>query len=192
MTPSDEEPTEELSDRPKDRTGFQRRPLLKALSAGAALTVSGGTAAAKHGKGHGKEPEVTLEVLAGHANFPDDVSMKLAVKYEDGANERISVNDASNTLVVKGTFDPGAMTGWHVDNGPVIVNVAEGTVKVTFEDKPECETHTYEAGEAFAATGKRPDNVENPSDTDDAVIFATFFDIANDEGPSSPVEDPDC
>lgn len=187
MPPPDEETTEESSDRPKDRPSFLRRPLLKALSAGAALSVGSGAATASD-----DEPEFKTEVIAGPATFPDDVRVALNADYEDGSVDTRFVRDASDTLIIKGTLDPGATSGWHVDRGPVLVNVVEGKVELTIEDKPECFTHTYKAGEAIAVTGNHADLVENPSSSKEAVAYATFFDIPEGEPPVKPIEPPDC
>lgn len=184
-----------------DRTGdggpsIGRRPLLKALGAGAALSAGGGVATATDGDGEGvaanrvsQAEGFEAEVVAPHATFPDDVAAAFGVAYRDGAAELAVVPDVSTVLIVRATLAPGGTSGWHADRGPVVGSVVEGEIDVTFEG---CVTRTYAAGEALVATGTHTDVVENASDTDRAVAYLVFLDVPVGESPSRPVEPPDC
>lgn len=200
-----EDQAKESADRTSDDwPGVGRRPLLKALSAGAALAVGSGIATADAAeadtdlvdKAEDFEAEVNqaegfeAEVVAPHATFPDDVAAAYGVAYEDGATELAVVPDASTVVIVRGTLEPGGTSGWHIDKGPALAIVVEGAVDVTFEDK--CVTRTYSAGEAVVATGEHADVVENASDTEPAMAYVIFLGVPAGEPPSRPVEPPDC
>ncbi|MFC4551197.1 MULTISPECIES: cupin domain-containing protein [Halorussus] len=187
-----------------DRLGIGRRPLLKALGAGAALSVGSNTAIADDTEDDGErvdrakrfETEVNqaegfeTEVVAPHATFPDDVAAAYGVAYRDGAAELAFVPDASTVVLVRARLEPGGTSGWHVDRGPAIAVVVEGEIDVTFGDR--CVTRTYTAGEAVVATGKHADIVENASDTQPAMAYIIFLGVPAGEPPSNPVEPPDC
>ncbi len=195
MTPSTEKRVEEPADRTSDdRSGVGRRPLLKALGAGAALSAGSGAATAQDDDDDGDQvdqPEgFEAEVVAPHATFPDDVAAAFGVAHEDGAEESAFVHDASTLVIVRVTLEPGGTSGWHADQGPVLGSVVEGEIDVTFED--ECVPHTYAAGEALVATGRHADVVDNASDTERAVAYLVFLDVPDGEPPSTPVEPPDC
>lgn len=194
MTPPMEERTEEPADRTSgDWPGVGRRPLLKALSAGAALSTVGGVATADDDQDDDAERQsegFETEVVASHATFPDDVAVAYGVTYEDGAEESVFLHDASTVVIVRARFEPGGTSGWHSDRGPALVTVVEGEVDVTFEEG--CVTRTYAAGEAVTVTGKHADLLENASDTEPATIYVIFLGVPDGEPPSSPVEPPDC
>lgn len=197
---------EAVAEKPVDETsgnipGVGRRPLLKALGAGGALSIGSGVATADDDEGESDTHETDggkldqaegfeAEVVAPHATFSDDVAAALGVTYEDGVEDSAFVHDASTVVVVRVTLAPGGTSGWHLDRGPVIGNVVEGEIDVTFED--ECATHTYAAGEALVATGAHADIVGNASDTEQAVAYLIFLGVPDGESPSKSVEPPDC
>ncbi|WP_435176983.1 cupin domain-containing protein [Halorussus sp. AFM4] len=198
---STQAPADRASD---DRPGIGRRPLLKALGAGAALSAGGGVAAADGAENDGARPGraesigaernqaegFEAEVIAPHATFPDDVAAAYGVAYRDGAAELAVLPDASSVVIVRARLEPGGTSGWHVDRGPAIAVVVEGEVDVTFGDG--CVTRTYAAGEAAAVTGQHADLVANASDTEPATAYIVFLGVPAGEPPSRPVEPPGC
>ncbi|MDS0475377.1 cupin domain-containing protein [Natrinema sp. 1APR25-10V2] len=137
------------------------------------------------------EPEgFSAEVLAPHATFPDEVAASFGIDFERDGEETVSLSDASNVVVAKFTVEPGGTSGWHAHPGPVIVNVAEGEAEITFSD--DCVTHTYTAGEAFIDSGNHAEKATNPSETERAVLLATFIGVPDGEPPTEWVEPPDC
>lgn len=165
---------EESADRTNgDWPDIERRPLLKALSAGTAISVSSSVATASNGEAdenHGNQPEgFEAEVLTPHATLPDDVAAAFGVAYKDGAKDSAFLHDASTVIVVRARLEPGGTSGWHREQGPALVSVVEDEIDVTFEDEDECVTRTYAAGEAFVATGEHADIVENACDTEPAM-----------------------
>lgn len=194
MTTSMQGGAEQSADRTSgDWLGVGRRPLLKALGAGAALSaVSGVTTADDDGDDDDDEqPEgFEVEVLAPHATFSDDVGAALGVVSEDGDEDSIFLHDASTVVIARVSLEPGGSSGWHRDQGPVIASVVEGEVAVTHADG--CVTRTYAAGEAAVVTGKSADEVANASDTEPAMAYVIFLGVPDGEPPSVPVEPPDC
>lgn len=195
---SNEVLAEESTDQKGDTwPGVGRRPLLKALSAGAALSAVSGVATAHDDEDDDDDGDQAnqaegfdTEVVAPHATFPDDVGAAFGVAYENGTEHSAFVRDASTVVIVRATLEPGGTSGWHLDKGPVIGSVVEGEISVTFED--ECVSRTYAAGEALVATGEHTDVVENPSDSEQAMAYLIFLSIPDGEPPSNPVEPPDC
>lgn len=182
-----------------DWSGIGRRPLLKALSAGAALSVASGVATAdddedddsEKDEGQVDQPEgAEVEVVAPHATFSDDVAAAIGVAYEDGPEDSAFLHDASTVIIARATLEPGGTSGWHTDKGPAIAVIVEGEVDVTLED--DCVSRTYGAGEAFVATGRRADLIENASDTEQAVAYVVFLGVPDGEQPTDHVEPPDC
>lgn len=200
MTKSIEERAEEILDHTSgDWPGMGRRPLLKALSAGAALSAGSGVAMAGDDDDDDGEDDdndqaegFTVEVVAPHATFTDDVAAAFGIDYDDGPEDSAFLHDASTVVIAKVTIEPGGSSGWHIDHGPAIAVLVEGEVDVTFEDDNGCFTQTYEAGEAVMATGDRADLIENASDSEQAMGYVVFLGVSDGEPPSSSVEEPDC
>lgn len=142
--------------------------------------------AAKH-SGHENEPveeeevdshyKFGVDILAGPAEFPDDVSAKFRMKY-DGGNGAIVSNlprDVSNVIVAKVTWGVGGTSGWHTHPGPVIVNVTKGTLELVNER--DCVVRTYGAGEAFVDPGQGNVHVARNAGDTAAEAVATFLGV---------------
>ncbi|MBX0295981.1 hypothetical protein [Haloarcula nitratireducens] len=202
-------PTAESRDRDTDaglstRLPFLRRDFLSdsaKLGAGAlALSSAGGVAAAQaDGQTEGGQTEggqvdqpegLSVDVLAPHATFTDEVGMALGVTFEQGGDEAAFVRDPSTVVFARVTLDPGGTTGWHTHPGPVIVNLAEGELDVVFSHT--CTTHTYAAGEAFVDPGGHTEIATNASDTRRAVAYVLFLAVPGGESPTTHVEPQDC
>ena len=182
--------------------GVLRRTVLKA----SAVTVGAlglSVPVAARSSGHSETPSVELavdesvdfgvEILAGHANFPDDVAAKFRMKYDGGGGTIVSnlPRDASSVVFAKVTWGPGGTSGWHTHPGPVIVSVAEGELELVNER--DCVVRTYAAGEAFVDPGQGNVHVaSNPSTTDDAVAYATFLGVPHGEPATVWVPPVDC
>lgn len=182
--------------------GLSRRNVMKALGAtavsGGALT---GTAAANQhvaenetrnggGTGNVDSPEgFSAEVLAPYATFPEDVAAEFRINY-DGDEEVAALDDASNVVVGKATWQPGGTSGWHRHPGAGIVNVVEGELEVVHAD--DCHTRTYTAGEAYLEPPQDIHIVTNPSETECAVVYGTFIGVPEGAPLQEMVEPQDC
>lgn len=179
---------------------LSRRAVLNAsaVAAGVLVSIGSTTAADSTAETSGNdvdEPEgFRVDVLSGHATFPDDVAAKFRVKYDEGACGAIVSNlpdDASSVVVAKVTWDPEGTSGWHTHPGPVVVSVAEGELELVNER--DCVVRTYAAGEAFVDPGQGNIHVAtNPSETDAAVAYATFLGVPDGEPATVWVEPADC
>lgn len=177
-----------------------RRTVLKA-SAVAAGAIGMATPTSARTRGDEAETEAvdspegfSVEILAGHANFPDDVAAKFRTKYDEGDMGTIVSNlpqDASNVVFAKVTWAPGGTSGWHTHPGPVIVNVAEGELELINER--DCVARTYTAGEAFIDPGQGNIHIaSNSSETDQALAYATFLGVPDGKPATVWTEPVDC
>jgi quercetin dioxygenase-like cupin family protein len=126
-------------------------------------------------------PPIGVEFLTGRAVFPDEVRMR--IKLLDDNFDRIGVvrtTDPSLTVVARYTIQPGAQFPWHSHAGPVIVNVVEGSL--VYVDAENCGEREYTTNTAFVDLGHgHVHSAYNPSETDETVLVATFF-----EAPPAP------
>lgn len=182
-----------------------RRNVMKAAGmvamSGGALT---GTAAAdehddnntgtEEETGDVDEPEdFSVEVLAPHANFPDDVTAEFGITYTGGELDPITsaLDDASTVVVAKVTWRPGGTSGWHTHPGPVIVTIVEGELELINER--DCIARSYTASEAFIDPGQGNIHIaNNPSETECAVAYATFLGVPDGEPATEWVKPVDC
>lgn len=133
---------------------------------------------------------ITAVPLSGRSVFTDDVGLKLKVSH-GGQTKVVKTDDPSRTVVVRYTIEPGAVFPWHSHAGPVIVNVAQGTLVYVGAD--DCEEHEYPAGTAFVDLGHGDEHsAYNPSDSQDTVLVATFFEAPATAPLLIPAEPADC
>ena len=137
------------------------------------------------------------EQLGNRSVFPDGVEMWLKLKSHDGGATVVKVDDPSRTVVVRYTVQPGARFPWHTHYGPVIVNIASGSL--TFVEAASkqprraaaCDEHTYLTGEAFVDAGHgHVHSAYNPG-TEPTVLIATFLE-APETGALLIPADPGC
>ncbi len=139
-------------------------------------------------------PPIAGEQLGNRSVFPDGIEMSLKLKSHDGGTTVVKVDDPSRTVVVRYTVQPGARFPWHTHYGPVIVNIAAGSL--TFVEASQrragtCDEETYVAGEAFVDAGHgHVHSAYNPG-TEPTVLIATFFE-APETGPLLIPADPAC
>ena len=140
---------------------------LTAILALAAVTLVPGLATAAHQPIH-------PEPLTSRAVFTDDVSIQIRNKLDGQGTTVLNLPDASRTLVVKFTVQPGAAFPWHTHPGPVIVTVQQGTLIYT--QASDCIDRSYPAGTAFVDPGLgNVHTAHNPSDSVETIMYATFF-----------------
>ena len=177
-----------------------RRDVLKASTMAAGTLAVAGSATADDAKddtagdGIDESEGFDVEVLAGHSPFPDDVAATFRIEYDSGDAGPIESNlsdDASCVVVARVTWGPEGTSGWHTHPGPVIVTVTEGELELVNER--DCVTRTYAAAEAFVDPGQGNVHIaSNPSDTDEAVAYATFLGVPDGDPATVWVEPPDC
>lgn len=135
----------------------------------AAVTLVPGLATASHAPIH-------PEPLTPRAVFTDDVSIQIKNKLDGKGTTVLNMPDASRTLVVKFTVQPGAQFPWHTHPGPVIVTIQQGTLIYT--QAIDCVDRSYPAGTAFVDPGRgNVHKAHNPSESVETIFVATFFDF---------------
>lgn len=186
-----------------DGFGINRRNVLKSGTAAMGiLGLSGATAAggddkddkskdSDKGDGDVDSPDgFEVEVLAGHATFPEETAAMFSTTVDDTQVDSNLPCDASTLVFARATFKPGGRSGWHQHPGVGLVNVVEGEIEII--DAHDCHTHTYEAGEAFIDPAEHVHLATNMSDSDRAVVYIAFLGVP-DEGPATEwVEPVDC
>ena len=132
---------------------------------------------------------IAMEPLTARSVFTDVIDMKIKLKSHHGGTTVVHVGDPSRTVVVKLTVQPGARFPWHTHPGPVIVNIASGSL--TYVDSGTCHETTYSTGQTFVDAGHgHVHSAYNPG-TEPAVLIATFFE-APEAGPLTIPTDPGC
>jgi quercetin dioxygenase-like cupin family protein len=134
-------------------------------------------------------PPIAAEPLTARSVFPDQIDMKLKLKSHDGGTTVVNVDDASRTVDVRYTVQPGARFPWHTHYGPVIVNIVSGSL--TYVEAGTCDETTYSPGQAFVDAGHgHVHSAYNPG-TEPTVFIATFFE-APETGALLIPADPAC
>jgi quercetin dioxygenase-like cupin family protein len=131
-------------------------------------------------------PPIAGEILTPRSVFPDDVSMKIKIKTDDGKTA-VKVNDPSRTVTGRFTVQPGAQFPWHTHAGPVLVNVVEGTLVYVETD---CGEHAYPAGTAFIDPGHGHVHTAFNPTAGETVFVATFFEAPPEPNPTLILADP--
>jgi hypothetical protein len=122
-------------------------------------------------------PPIAVELLTPRSEFTDDVSLKVRYELDGTARRRVILRDASRTVVVRITVQPGASFPWHTHPGPVFVNVAQG--ELVYVRAEDCVERSYPMGTAFVDPGigkKTVHTAFNPTDGE-TVLIATFFGV---------------
>ena len=191
------------SGEPDPTDGVLRRTVLKASAVTVgALGLSVPVAARSSGDDDlfeaGPAPAVdspdgfSVQILAGPASFPDDVSAKFRMKYDGGSGAIVSnlPRDASNVIVARVSWEEGGTSGWHTHPGPVVVNVTKGTLELVNER--DCVVRTYGAGEAFVDPGQGNVHVARAVGGTGAEAVATFLGVPTGAAATVWVPPADC
>jgi hypothetical protein len=96
---------------------------------------------------------IATEFLTVRAVFPDDVDMRIKIRWDSGGRDFVKVEDPSHTVVARFTVQPGAQFPCRTHAGPVVVNVVEGSL--VYVKAEGCDETEYPAGTASSipATG---------------------------------------
>ena len=133
-------------------------------------------------------PPIATEFLTPRSVFPDDLEMKVKLDTDEGT-EVVKVLDPSRTVTARFTIQPGARFPWHSHAGPVVVNVAEGTLVFVETD---CSERSYPMGAAFVDPGHgHVHSAFNPT-AGVTVLVATFFEAPAAGSLLIPADTPAC
>lgn len=167
-----------------------RRTVLKTGTAAVGTAAFGATAAA--GSEDVDEPDgFDVEILGGHAPFPDDLAAQFRLKFAEESRGTIvnNLNDTSTLVTAKVDWAPGGSSGWHYHPGVVLIHMVDGEIEVTWER--DCIPRTYEKGDAWYDPGM-VHNADNASDEDQAQAYVMFLGIPDGEPATIWVEPRDC
>lgn len=118
-------------------------------------------------------PPISSEPLTSRSVFPDNVTLKVKIKLDGRATKVVELDDASRTVAVRYTIQPGAQFPWHSHAGPVFVNVIQGGI--TYLDGDTCAEHSYGAGQAFVDPGQGHVHTAYNRTNGVTIFVATFF-----------------
>jgi quercetin dioxygenase-like cupin family protein len=91
----------------------------------------------------------------------------------DNAGIEMHMRAARDALTARLEFAAHGTTGWHTHPGPVIVQVASGTLTLTRSGRHGCVSETFGPGSGFIEQG---DLVHQASAGDEpVVVYATFL-----------------
>jgi len=198
-----------MTDETSVTNGISRRTALQAGAAGlGALGLTGTTTAHDDENddgetdSNGDENDVDkpdgfeVEVVGGHATFPDEVGATFALMFAEGDHDgggtmgsHHTLDDESTLVVADVTWEPGGTSGWHRHPGSALVNIVEGELEVTWER--DCLTRTYTASEGFFDPGE-VHIAENLSNDEEARAYVIFLGIPDGEPATEWVEPVEC
>jgi quercetin dioxygenase-like cupin family protein len=119
---------------------------------------------------------IVSAIVVARAGFVNPLDIKF--KVSDGRREVIHVPDAQDTVLQQMVLAPGGHTGWHSHPGPVVVLIKSGTLALYSRESTGCVPRIYSAGQAFVDSGQGHVHlVANLSATENAELWATFFDV---------------
>lgn len=133
-------------------------------------------------------PIQVFPVSAERSVFIDDVQMTIDLTVGERETITLEMDDPSRVTVAEFVIQPGAAFPWHTHPGPVFASVDAGEGGLVFIYADDCVRREYETGNIFVDPGG--DNVHtayNPSDTEETVIVATFFDVPDPDEDGTPV-----
>jgi hypothetical protein len=133
-------------------------------------------------------PPIAPEPLTAMSEFTDDVSAQFRFKLDGQGTTVVNVKDASRTMVVKFTVQPGARFPWHTHPGPVVVNIVESTLTLVNAD--DCVERPYGPGTAFVDPGHGNVHTAFNGTAVPVVFYATFFEVPEGGPFTIPVDPP--
>lgn len=163
-----------------------------ALAASAGLAALGTSGASADDPGASAvRPGPQIFTLAGRADFPDDIEVKIKRSLDGGLTEVLNLKDPGDVIVAQVVLEPGAGFQWHTHPGPVVVSVASG--ELTYQQSTDCVERFYGTNQAFVDPGNIVHTAWNDGDVA-TVLYATFYDVPAGEGPTrnEPVQDGWC
>jgi quercetin dioxygenase-like cupin family protein len=144
-----------------------------ALIAGAVGLVLASGTFAPSGAEEATPPPIAAELLTPRSSFTDDVRLQVQLKLDGRSADVVNVKDPSKTVVARITVQPGAQFPWHTHRGPVLVNVAAGSL--TYVNADDCVERDYASGSAFVDPGRGNVHTAFNASNEVTVLYATFL-----------------
>ncbi|MFK5635944.1 MULTISPECIES: cupin domain-containing protein [unclassified Ornithinimicrobium] len=153
-------------------------------STGLAILATSGTAADGAGP-QASAPAPQISVLAGHADFPDDIDVKVKRSLDGGPTQVLNLMDPGHIVVARVDLSPGAAFPWHTHPGPVVISIAQG--QLTYQQSTDCIERLYDTHQALVDPGNIVHTAWNAGSTD-TVLYATFYDVPALGAPTVPAD----
>jgi quercetin dioxygenase-like cupin family protein len=131
-------------------------------------------------------PPITIEVLAAHSTFADEVSLKIKRRLTGENTEVVNVTDPNTVVVARLTVQPGAQFPWHTHPGPGVASVVSGDL--VYQQESDCIERTYLSGQSFIDPGNSVHTAWNAG-TEPTVLFATFYGVPDGGAVAIPEQD---
>lgn len=137
----------------------------------------------------GGNPEpIAAEPLSERVVLTDETSMEIRLRLKGRSEELIELDDPSRVAVFRFTIQPKAVFPWHTHPGLALAGVQQGELVYVYAD--DCIERPYSSGTMFIDPGG--DNVHtafNPSDSEEAVVVATFLNAPEEGALTLPIDD---
>src|ERR1051326_4203456 len=114
-----------------------------------------------------------VTVAPGGATPPSGLTQVPLARGTDVSHGTVPLEVGTDVAMAQITVDPGGSTGWHSHPGGAIVVVKQGSPTVYESIGSQCETTTYNAGQAFIARPGEVGDIVNEG-TVPYVLFVTF------------------
>lgn len=157
-----------------------------ALAGCTGLAVDATSGAVADGSGRpASAPEPQVTVLAGHADFPDNIDVMIKRSLDGGRTQVLKLEDPGHIVVARVKLSPGAAFPWHTHPGPVVISVAQG--RLTYQQGTDCVERLYDTQDALVDPGDIVHTAWNAGSTD-TVLYATFYDVPAGAAPTIPAD----
>jgi quercetin dioxygenase-like cupin family protein len=127
--------------------------------------------------------------VLSRGSFVDDINIMFRLKL-DRATTVVHVDDPSDVVMARITFQPGGALPWHTHPGPAIASVASGELTIIGEEG--CLVRRYPAGRAFIDPGQGHVHIGFNAAAVETVVYVTYLDVPTGQAPLVPVPNPGC
>lgn len=117
----------------------------------------------------------STSTLLARSTFLDPKDQNLMIKRITGDwHFELKAKPAMDVAVQSILFQPGSQSGWHMHPGPVLIQVASGTMTFYESDDPTCTPIVRTAGQAYLDMGDHAHIARNETDQP-AQNIVTYF-----------------
>jgi quercetin dioxygenase-like cupin family protein len=132
---------------------------------------------------------VAVTVAPSWATPPSGLTNTPLARGTNTSHGTIPLQFGTDVAMARITVDPSGSSGWHSHPGGAIVVVQQGSLTVYTSAGSQCQTTTYNAGQAFIERPGEVDDVLNTG-TVPYVLFVTFPRVPQGEAARTDQPDP--
>jgi quercetin dioxygenase-like cupin family protein len=114
--------------------------------------------------------------------------ISLGPYHDTSPDFKIFSKDATDTVVLTTTINPGGSSGWHSHPGPAFIVVIQGTETVYDGNDPTCTPHRYGPGTGFLDPGFGHVHIARNEGTTPVIVVQTYLDVP--PGGSPRIDEP--